>query len=161
MDLNEVSLIGRITSEIELKTTPNDKKVVNFSVATNERYTDANSGEVKDVATFHNIVIWGKLAEIIDEYGSKGAKVFVRGKLQTRSWTDPNTEEKRYKTEILASNIILLDNRSKNEEENDSFGVDEVQTKKPASKPTPAVAPKKKAVPRKEEEINIEDIPFR
>lgn len=155
MDLNEVNLIGRITSEVELKQTPNGNMVANFSVATNEQYKD-KEGEKRDVATFHNLVVWGKLAEIVGEYGGKGSKVFVKGKLQTRAWDDPNGGSKRYKTEILASSIILLDSRGRDEEqeEEELLGKD---TKAPAKSSSKTPTKKRASV---EEEINIEDIPF-
>lgn len=144
LDLNEVNLLGRITSEVEVKETPSGNKVTNFSVATNERFTD-KQGEVKEMTTFHNVVIWGKLAEILESYARKGSRVFLKGKIQTRSW-DADDGTKRYKTEILGSNVILLDSKKDNEEYEEK--PQETGAKKPVSK---------KIV---EGEINIEDIPF-
>ena len=99
MDLNKVQIIGNITQDIELKQTPNGQSVCSFSVATNRNWKDAN-GMRQEQAEFHNLVFWGKLAEIAGEYLQKGKKVYVEGRLQTRNW-EAQDGTKRYRTEIV------------------------------------------------------------
>ncbi len=113
MDLNKVQLIGRNTQEVELIDTPNGQKVANFSIATNRNWTDS-SGQKQENTEFSNIVVWWKLAEIAHSYLKKWAKVYIEWRLQTRSW-EWDDWSKRYKTEIVWENLILLD---KKEEEN-------------------------------------------
>jgi|TARA_Y100001960_G_C14586903_1_gene783639 single-strand DNA-binding protein len=106
MDLNKAQVIGRITQDIELKQTPNGQNVCSFSVATNRNWTDS-SGMRQEQAEFHNIVLWAKLAEIAGQYLTKGQKVFIEGRLQTRSW-EAQDGTKRYRTEIVGENMIML-----------------------------------------------------
>lgn len=109
MDLNKVQLIWNNTSDIELKQTPNGQQVASFSVATNRTWKD-NNGEKQEQAEFHNIVAWGKTAEIVSKYLQKWKKAYVEGRLQTRSWEKDG--EKKYRTEIVAENVILLGGKS-------------------------------------------------
>ncbi len=153
MDLNKVQIIGNVVRDPEMRTTPNGQNVSSFSVATNLVWKDAE-GQKQEKAEFHNIVAWRRLAEITNQYLKKGAKVYIEGRLQTRSWDDPNGI-KRYRTETIAENMIMLDR----------VGT-EVNTN---SQPAPAddfsqVPPKDNTKKDKkeggEEEISIEDIPF-
>ncbi len=142
MDLNRASIIGRVTNDIESRTTPNGQTVVSFSVATNFKWTDA-SGQKQDKAEFHNIVAWRKLAETISQYLKKGSRVYIEGRLQTRSWDD-QSGNKKYRTEIIADSMIMLDSKGQtmpSKENNDTTSNDI-------------------KMPEEEEEINIEDIPF-
>lgn len=107
MDLNKVMLIGRLTRDPELRTIPSGVQVATFAVATNRVYTDS-SGARQEAVEFHEMVLWRRLAEIAAQYLRKGSKVYVEGRLQTRSWDDPNGL-KRYKTEVVAENMIMLD----------------------------------------------------
>ena len=107
MDLNRSTLLGRTTTDVDCKTTAGGQTVSTFGFATNRTWKDA-SGEQKSQADFHNIVVWGKLAEICRDYVRKGKRAYVEGSIQTRSWED-NNGGKHYKTEIVASNVILLD----------------------------------------------------
>jgi len=139
MNLNKAMLIGNITRDPESRTTPNGQTVCSFGLATNRIWKDKNSGERKSQADFHNIVAWGRLAETCSQYLKKGSKVFVEGRLQTRSWDDPSGV-KKYRTEIILQNMIMLDAKG-------------------------ATAPKSaeelpQEAPQAEEEINVEDIPF-
>lgn len=109
MDLNKVMLIGNVTADPEVRTTPTGQNVSSFSIATNAQWTDA-TGQRQTRAEFHNVVAWRKLADIIGQYVKKGTKVYVEGRLQTRSWED-QAGQKRYKTEINAENLILLSSR--------------------------------------------------
>lgn len=153
MDLNKAQIIGRLTSDIELRTTPNWQSVTSFSVATNRNWTDS-SGMKQEQAEFHNVVLWGKLAEIASQYLQKWRRLYVEWRLQTRNW-EAQDWTKRYRTEIIWDNMIMLDSawsawawawawawaESSYSNENE----------------TPVI---KKTESKKEEEINIEDIPF-
>ncbi len=105
--INKVILVGNVGADPEVKYTPSGVPVGKFSVATNERFKN-KSGEWQDRTEWHNIVAWQKLAEIVGEYVSKGSKVYVEGKLQTSSWEDRRSGEKRYRTEIVARDLVLL-----------------------------------------------------
>jgi len=106
MDLNKVMLIGNITQDPEVRTTPQGQNVCSFSVATNLTWTD-QSGQRQQRAEFHNIVAWRKLADICAQYLQKGKKVYIEGRLQTRNWQGQDGL-KRYRTEIVADNMIML-----------------------------------------------------
>lgn len=107
--LNRAQLIGNLTRDPELRYTPNGNAVCTFGVATNRTWT-TDSGEKKEEADFHNIVAWGKLAEICSKYLVKGRKVFVQGRLSTRSWTGQDGQQKS-RTEIIIDDMIILDNK--------------------------------------------------
>lgn len=109
--LNKVILIGNLGKDPELRYTNSGVPVATFSVATNEQWKD-NEGNTQERTEWHNIVAWQKLAEICAEYLKKGSKVYIEGRLQTRSWDDKNTGQKRYITEIVANDMIMLDPRS-------------------------------------------------
>ena len=108
--LNKVELIGNCGANPEVKYTPSGTAVANFTIATNERTKD-KGGEWVDRVEWHNIVLWQRLAEIAGEYLKKGSKCYLEGRLQTRSWDDPKTNTKKYITEIVGSELILLDGK--------------------------------------------------
>jgi single-strand DNA-binding protein len=108
--LNKVMLIGNLGKDPEVKYTPSGVPVAKFSLATNERFKD-KAGEWQDRTEWHNIVAWQRLAEIIGEYVKKGSKVYIEGRLQTSSWEDKQSGEKKYRTEIIASDLVLLGGR--------------------------------------------------
>ncbi|MBI4975615.1 single-stranded DNA-binding protein [Candidatus Peregrinibacteria bacterium] len=110
MSLNRVELIGNLTRDPETKQIPGGQIVATFSVATNLMWTDS-SGQRQNKAEYHNIVAWRKLAEICGQYLKKGSKVFIEGRLQTRDW-QAEDGSKRYRTEIVADNMIMLDRRA-------------------------------------------------
>lgn len=151
MDLNKVQIIGRITQDIELRQTPNGQSVTTLSIATNRNWTDGN-GMKQEQAEFHNVVLWSKLAEIASQYLAKGRRVYIEGRLQTRSW-EAQDGTKRYRTEIIGENMIMLDGNTSGVDmwnsgnESNDFSANE----------TPAI---KKSTPKQEEEISIEDLPF-
>ncbi|OGE74458.1 MAG: hypothetical protein A3I07_01970 [Candidatus Doudnabacteria bacterium RIFCSPLOWO2_02_FULL_42_9] len=107
MDLNKVQIIGRLTRDPEVRTTPTGKNVCSFSVATGFTWTD-QSGQKKEQTEFHNVIAWGKLGDIIAQYMKKGRQIYIEGRLQTTSWDDKTSGQKRYKTEIIAENMIML-----------------------------------------------------
>lgn len=105
-NLNKVQLIGNLTRDPEVRYTPQNTAVASFVVATNREWKA--DGEVKQVADFHNVVAWNKLAEICGQLLNKGTKVYVEGRLQTRSWDDAATGVKKYKTEVVVEDMIVL-----------------------------------------------------
>ncbi len=107
--LNKVLLIGRLGANPEIRYTPEGNSVATFTVATNESYTNKN-GERITQTEWHRVVVFGKLAEVVGEYYSKGKKVYVEGKLRTRQWEDRNGN-KRWTTEIVANNLFILDSK--------------------------------------------------
>ena len=104
--VNKVILIGNIGSDPEVKTTPSGVPVANFSLATSEAWTDKD-GERQERAEWHRLVLWRKLAEIAGQYLKKGNKIYIEGKLQTRSWED-NNGQRRYMTEVIVDNLEML-----------------------------------------------------
>lgn len=105
--INKVMLIGNLGSDPELRFTPSGVQVANFSLATTESWID-KSGERQERAEWHRIVLWRRLAEIAGQYLKKGSKIYIEGKLQTRSWEDQNGQ-KRYTTEVVANSMEMLD----------------------------------------------------
>jgi single-strand DNA-binding protein len=112
--VNKVILVGNLGKDPEVKYTPSGVAVAKFSLATNERYKD-KSGEWQDRTEWHNIVVWQKLAEIVGEYVKKGSKIYIEGRLQTSSWEDKQSGEKKYRTEIIAHDLVLLGGRGEGE----------------------------------------------
>ena len=113
--LNKVMLIGRLTRDPELRFTPSGTAVCNIAIATN-RYGQDQSGERREFTDYHDIVVWNqgnrKLAELCGQYLQKGRLVYVEGRLQTRSWDDAQSGQKRYQTEVNANDVQFLDSRS-------------------------------------------------
>jgi len=106
--VNQVTLLGNLTRDPVLKYTPQGTAVINFSIATSRSYKDKQTDGWKEISEFTNVVFWGKSAEIIGQYCNKGSKLFVQGRLQTRSWDDKETGTKRYTTEVIGSDFTLL-----------------------------------------------------
>jgi len=107
--LNKVMIIGNLGRDPELRYTSGGTPVADFSVATTERWKNAD-GEQQEHTEWHNVVVWRRLAEVAGEYLKKGSRVYVEGKIRTRSW-EGQDGNKRYKTEILADSFIMLDSR--------------------------------------------------
>ena len=105
MNLNKVFIIGRITADPELRTTPSGDHVVSFSIATN-RYWRTKEGERKENTEFHNVVVWGRQAEVVNQFSKKGSVIMIEGRLQTRAWEGKDGQTRRT-TEIVAENIQL------------------------------------------------------
>lgn len=108
MSVNKVTLLGNVGQDPELKYLPSGIAVLNLSVATNEKWE--KNGQLQEKTEWHRIVIFGKLAEVCNQYLKKGSKVYLEGKLQTRSWDDQQGS-KHYATEIIASNVQFLSSR--------------------------------------------------
>lgn len=104
---NRADIIGNVTKDPEMRTTTSGLKVLSLGVATNDRWKDKASGEMKEKSEFHNIVVWGDLAEEVSRHVKKGNRVFVSGRVQTRSW-ETQAGAKRYTTEIVSEQFTLL-----------------------------------------------------
>jgi single-strand DNA-binding protein len=105
--VNKVILIGNLGKDPEVKYLESGVPVANFSIATSESYNDKNTGEKREITDWHNIVLWRGLATVAEKYLKKGMKVYIEGKLKTRSWNDEN-QQTRYTTEIVADNMTML-----------------------------------------------------
>jgi single-strand DNA-binding protein len=141
MNLNKVFLIGRLTKDPELKNLPSGKNLCQISIATDRFYTDKD-GNKKQETEFHNVILFGRLAEIASQYLKKGSLVFIEGRLRTRNWED-ESGNKKSRTEIIAERMQLGPKAAPKEE-------------------LPPIEEEKEEIPivEEEEEINIDDIPF-
>jgi single-strand DNA-binding protein len=108
--VNKVILVGNLGKDPEIKYTPQGTPVAKFSLATNERFKDKD-GQWQDRTEWHNIVLWQRLAEIAGEYLKKGSKVYIEGRIKTDSWDDKQTGQKKYMTNIVGNDIVLLSGR--------------------------------------------------
>lgn len=172
--LNKVILIGNLTRDPELRYIPSGQAVASFGLATNRRWTDP-SGEKKEETEFHEIVAWGKLAEICNQILSKGRRTYIEGRLRTRSWEAPDGT-KRTRVEIIASDMKVLDYKPKEAEPAEvaevapeavpsEEAVEELPTKETLGKTEKGAksTPKKseeKTEEKGDEEISLDDIPF-
>ncbi len=169
MNLNKAMIIGNLTRDPEIRNTPAGATVATFTVATNLVWND-QSGQRQEKVEFHNIVAWRRLGEICGQYLKKGSKVYIEGRLQTRDWVGQDGV-KRYRTEIIAENMIMLDR----------FGADSANSSSQYSAPTNPTPPNESTISPEEptnaetkidnfatqgkdapeeEEIKVENIPF-
>ena len=132
--VNKVILVGNLTREPELRYTPQSAAVASFSVATNREWK-LDNGETKQVADFHNCVAWNKLAEICANLLKKGTKVYVEGRLQTRDW-QAEDGSKRYKTEVVIDDMVILKQPAGYEYEDNSNSTDEMKASTPDNSST-------------------------
>src|SRR5438445_306975 len=105
--VNKVIIVGRLGGDPEVRYTPGGQAVAKLSIATSENWKD-KSGQKQERTEWHRVVVWGKMAEVVGQHLSKGRQVYVEGRLQTRSWDDKTTGQKRYATEIVASTVQFL-----------------------------------------------------
>lgn len=147
--LNKVMLIGNLTRDPEMRYTPQGAAVCTFGLATNRQWT-TESGEKKEDVEFHNVVAWNKLAEICAQLLKKGRKIYVEGRLATRSWQGQDGAQKQ-RTEVVISDMVILDKK-----------MDEPGTDVEIPEPEPQVVEKSTKKPKKTEEPEPteEDIPF-
>ena len=156
MDLNKAQIIGRLTRDPETRTTPQGTNVCSFSVATNYSYGSKDGGRQEQVE-YHNIVIWGKLGEIAQQYLKKGGQVYLEGRIQTRSWDDKDGQKKN-RTEIVAENMIMLGSKSGGSGQSDNQsqqGGDKNNSFMNSLEQMPTINQN-----AADEEISVEDIPF-
>lgn len=150
--LNQVTLLGNLTRDPELRQTPNGQNVVSFSLALNRSYKDQND-QWQEATDYVDIVAWGSLAERISEYLFRGSRCLIQGRLQSRSWEQDG--QKRSKVEVLANDVTFLDNKggtvSSNEDSSDE--IKKTSTKKSKSKDEPEEE-------FNDEPINLDEIPF-
>lgn len=159
-DFNQAIILGNLTRDPELRYTPNGQAVTSFAVATNRVWSDTE-GERKESVEYHDVVAWGKIAEIINQYLKKGSRVMVVGRLQTRSW-EAQDGSKRYKTEIVATDVNFIDRLKEGAAEEVETALGNEGETSP-QKDEGETSPQKEndnSKKREEEEINIEDIPF-
>ncbi len=162
MDLNKVMIIGRLTRDPELRTTPNGASVCQIGLATNYVYTNQQTGQKVEQVEYHNVVLWRKLAEIANQYLKKGQRVYIEGRLQTKNW-DAQDGTKRSKTEIVGDNMIMLDggSRSGTDAGGNSFARPASSTPAPgAEQPFPTEELPTIQQAGGGEDISVEDIPF-
>ena len=143
---NQAIIIGNLARDPELRTVPSGQSVATFAVATNRGWQDKN-GEQQEAADFHNVVAWGKLAELADQYLSKGRKVMIVGRLQTRSW-EGDDGKKNYRTEIVANEVNFLDRPG------DGDGG------APSSSSSSSGSSKKPQIDDVDDEVDLSEIPF-
>jgi len=160
MNFNKAFILGNLTRDPEVRQTPSGQTVASFAVATNRFYVD-RTGQKQQQVEFHNVVAWGKLADICGQYLGKGRLVFIEGRIQTRNWQDQQSGQKKYRTEVIAELMQMgprFDNR------NETRGTDSPDNKKDeglagentAQEPAIPVI----NYPGDDEEINVKDIPF-
>lgn len=161
MNLNKVMLVGRLTRDVETRNTPTGQTVASISMATNRFWKD-KSGQRQDQTEFHNVVLWGRLAEIAGQYLSKGQEAYIEGRLQTRKYTAKDGTERRT-TEIVAENMQLGSRPA------GGGGNTAPSFNSPSSPSAPSAAPRQESpaeqiptinLDEEEEEIKIEDVPF-
>ena len=147
MNFNRVILVGRLTNDPQLRTTPSGQQVCSFGLATNRIWSDRASGEKRQKTEFHNIVLWRRLAEVASQYTSKGSLVLIEGRLQTRTWEDASGN-KRQRTEVIGTTLQLAPKSI---------------SKKAPPQQSQQESSKEEEIPvieEDEEEINVEEIPF-
>ncbi len=150
MNLNKVILVGRLTHDPQLRSTPSGQSVCSFGLATNRVWSDRTTGEKKRQTEYHNIVLWRRLAEIASQYLTKGSLVLIEGRLQTRTWED-QSGSKRQRTEIIAEKMQLAPKTISKE----------IPAGQPSSEKTPEpVAEEEIPIVEENEEIDVEEIPF-
>lgn len=167
--LNKVQLIGNVTRDPELRYTPNGTPVCSFGLATNRSWMPEGGTERREETEFHKLVAWNKLAELCSQLITKGRKIYIEGRLQSRSWETPDGE-KRSATEIVVEDMMLLDARP--DGAGRSYEAPARHEEEPVDEPTSqeesaeAEQPKKKeaaeapAAAEATDEIDLDDIPF-
>ncbi len=156
MYLNKALIIGNLTRDPELKSLPSGIQVTSLSLATNRVWKDKN-GAKQESSDFHNVVVFGRQAETSAQYLKKGQQVYIEGRIQTRSWDDKATGEKKYRTEIVAESVQF------GPKAGGSGGPASGASSAPAAAPSKGSSAKKDAVDTIDypsEDINPEDIPF-
>ena len=145
MNLNKVVLIGRVTADPELRTTPSGAHVASFSIATNRNWTDKD-GNKKEDTEFHNVVAWGRQADVVTQFSKKGALIMIEGRLQTRSWEGKDGQTRKT-TEVVAERIQLGPRPAGRGAKRDKDDLDEKQEEMPV-------------IDLDSEDIKPEDLPF-
>ena len=166
MNLNKAFILGNVTRDPEVRALPSGQSVTNFGMATNRFYTDA-SGQKKQEAEFHNIVCFGKLADISSKYLNKGSLVLIEGRIKTRSWQNAQGL-KQYKTEIIAEGLQLAPRSTGGSTSSNFAGKSSPETQEPNNSPAGEEIPiiEENYIPPQNDtesstdEIDVKDIPF-
>lgn len=153
MYLNKVFLYGNLTRDPELKALPGGSQVANFGLATNRTYKDKN-GAKQETTEFHNVVAFGRTAEVIAQYVKKGRPIFIEGRIATRSWDDKESGKKNYRTEIIVENFQFGADGGRSAGQAGSTGGSHGEPMAETS------SHESEAIKYPDEEINPEDIPF-
>ena len=151
--VNKVILVGHLGKDPEVKYTPSGTPVAKFTLATNERFKDKD-GNWQDRTEWHNIVAWQRTAEVVGEYCKKGSQVYIEGRLRTDSWDDKETGQKKYRTEIVVNDLVLLGGRGGSGGGGGQGGFD--QSRQSGGNNTDQRAPE----PEHATQITDDDIPF-
>lgn len=125
MNLNKVTLIGNLVADPTAKKMPSGTDLAVFRVATNHAWRDRKSKELKESVEFHPIIAWGKLAAVVNKYLKKGSKVYLEGRIATRSWDD-DAGVKKYMTEIIVNNLIMLGHKQKQEKQPEELASEDI-----------------------------------
>lgn len=152
--VNKVILVGNLGKDPEVKYTPQGTPVAKFTLATGDRFKDKD-GNWQDRTEWHNITAWSRTAEIVGEYLKKGSKVYIEGSLRTHSWEDKQTGQKKYMTEIVVNDLVLLGGRGEGAGDSGGYsrgaaGGNNFDQRTPEHETTPAMS----------SPISDEDIPF-
>ena len=131
--VNKVILVGNLGRDPELRTTPSGQPLAKFSLATTRKWKD-REGNRQEQTEWHNIVVWGRQAEIAGRYLTKGRQIYLEGRLQTDSWEDKTHGDKRYRTEVICDNFQMLGSR----DSSSSYGGEDRGQSEPARAPAPA-----------------------
>lgn len=160
MNVNKVILVGRLTRDPEIRTTPGGQSVATIALATNSFWTD-KSGTRQDKTEYHNIVLWGKLAEIAGQYLIKGQECYIEGRLQTRAYTAKDGTEKRV-TEVIGESMQMGSKAGQSGQGGGNAGYNRSQQAAPAQKAAPKEEDEIPTINLDDEldEIRIEDVPF-
>jgi single-strand DNA-binding protein len=127
--VNKVILVGNVGNDPEVRYMPNGNAVANVSIATSETWKDKNTGDQQEKTEWHRVVFFNRLAEIVEQYVKKGSKLYIEGRLQTRSWDQDGV--KRYTTEIVANEMQMLDSRGAGQDSNFGQGAPAQQSSQP------------------------------
>ncbi len=149
MNLNKVFLIGNLTADPELRSTNSGQKVCTLRIATNRTWKN-QAGQQQEKAEFHSVILWGRLAEIAGQYLKKGSKPYVEGRIETRSWDDQQSGQKKNRTEIIAERLQLGPRGQGSSEGRDTQ----------SSPPKEAPAAEEIPIIEEDEDIDVKDIPF-
>lgn len=156
--INKVILVGNLGRDPEMRSFPNGDQIANVTIATTDRWRDRNTGENKEATEWHRVVFHGRLAEVVGQYLRKGSQVYVEGSIRTRKWTDPQSGQERYATEIRADAMQMLGARQGSGNQNsghntgygdegyaDSNGYDQPPTPRRPAAPPRSPAPQRSA----------------
>jgi len=164
MNLNKVQLIGRLTRDPEIRTTPSGQTVATLSIATNRTWND-KAGQKQEKSEFHNIVIWGRLAEIAGQYLTKGQEAYFEGRLETRSYTGKDGVERKT-TDIVAENMQMGSRAQGSSAPRPAAPMGgQAYGAAPASRPAPQQQAPAEEIPtinldEEQDEVRLEDVPF-